>query len=107
MVSRLAEARGQCLATAANAFDHAVERRILLVDRIIRIHQVFLRRHLISARLAVADGRLRYRLLVRAHQRSWGRIWRTTRFRPGRRGADPGHERHSYNQLSPAVPPHY
>jgi len=47
--------RGQYLATAANAVDHAVERRVLLVDWIVRIHQVFLRGHLIGARLAVAD----------------------------------------------------
>jgi small-conductance mechanosensitive channel len=49
------EVRGQYLATAANAVDHTVERRVLLVDWIVRIHQVFLRGHLIGARLAVAD----------------------------------------------------
>src|SRR5882672_9622805 len=46
---------GQYLATAANAVDHAVERRVLLVDRIVWIHQAFLRGHLIGARLSVAD----------------------------------------------------
>ena len=49
----------QCLATAANAFDHAVERRVLAIDWIVRItHQVLLRGHLIRARLAVPDRRL-------------------------------------------------
>src|SRR6267378_8431693 len=38
---------GQYLATTANAVDHAVERRVLLVDRIVWIHQVLLRGHLI------------------------------------------------------------
>jgi len=45
------------LATAANAFDHAVKRRVLAIDWIVRItHQVLLRGHLIRARLAVPDG---------------------------------------------------
>ena len=47
----------QYLATAANAFGHAVERCVLAIDCIVRItHQVFLRGHLIDPRLAVADG---------------------------------------------------
>ncbi|HXB76971.1 MAG TPA: hypothetical protein VNX23_06060, partial [Bradyrhizobium sp.] len=46
------------LATAANAFDHAVKRRVLAIDWIVRItHQVLLRGHLIRARLAVPDRR--------------------------------------------------
>jgi small-conductance mechanosensitive channel len=47
--------RGQYSATAANAVDHTVERRVLLVEWIVWIHRVFLRGHLIGARLAVAD----------------------------------------------------
>jgi hypothetical protein len=51
------------LATAANAFDHAVKRRVLAIDWIVRItHQVLLRGHLIRARLAVPDRRLRQQL---------------------------------------------
>src|ERR1700723_3423728 len=65
------------LATAANAFGHAVKSRVLAIDWIVRItHQVLLRGHLIGPRLAMPDRRLRYRLLVRAHQRNWGWISR-------------------------------
>jgi hypothetical protein len=42
-------------ATAANAFDHAVKRRVLAIDWIVRITQVLLVGHLIDPRLAVAD----------------------------------------------------
>src|SRR5258708_32982341 len=42
-------------AAATNALDLAVEGGVFLVGRIVRIAQVFLRRHLIGARLAVAD----------------------------------------------------
>jgi hypothetical protein len=39
-------------ATAANSFGHAVERRVLPIDWIVRIiHQVFFRGRLIGARL--------------------------------------------------------
>ena len=62
---RMAE---RILATAANAVDHAVERRVLLVDRIVRIHQVFFRRNLIGARLPVADRRIRQQLLARVRR---------------------------------------
>jgi hypothetical protein len=42
-------------ATATNAIDHAVERRVLLIDWIVRIHQVSLRWHLTGARLAMSN----------------------------------------------------
>src|SRR5258707_11093767 len=57
--------RSGYLATAANAVDHPVERRVLLVDWILRIHQALLRGHLIGARLATPSPQcLRQRLLV-------------------------------------------
>jgi hypothetical protein len=40
-------------ATVTNAIDHAIERRVLLIDWIVRIHQVSLRWHLNGARLAM------------------------------------------------------
>jgi hypothetical protein len=44
------------LATAANAFDHSVKRRVLAIDWIVRItHRVLLRGHLIGPQLAVAE----------------------------------------------------
>jgi hypothetical protein len=53
------------VATAANAFDHSVKRRVLAIDWIVRItRQVLLRGHLIGPRLAVADRCLRQQLLV-------------------------------------------
>jgi len=58
------------LTTAANAVDHAVERRVLLVDWVVRTHQIFLRGHLVSTRLAVPHRRLRKHLPVRAHRRA-------------------------------------
>jgi len=62
----------QYLATAANAFDHAVERGVLAIDCIVRItRQVFLRGHLIGPRLAVADRRLRQQLVVRVRRWGW------------------------------------
>src|ERR1700730_6106363 len=69
------------LATAANAVDHAVERRVLPVDWIVRIHQAFLRGHLISTRLAVPHRCLRQQLLFRVHRRSCGWISRASRLR--------------------------
>ena len=62
----------RALATAADAFDLAVERGVFLVQRIIRIAQVFLRWHLIGARLTVADWGFgnRLRLICRARRRS-------------------------------------
>src|ERR1700692_1930939 len=46
----------QYLATAANAFGHAVKRRVLAIDWIVRItRQVLLLGRLIDPRLAVAD----------------------------------------------------
>jgi hypothetical protein len=62
----------QYLATAANAFDHAVKRRVLAIDWIVRItRQVLLRGHLIGPRLAVADRCLRQQLLVRVRRWRW------------------------------------
>ena len=92
----------QYSATAANAFDHAVKRRVLAIDWIVRIiHQVLLRGHLISTRLAMPDRRLRYRLLVRAHQRSWGWISRTSRrLRNRHRSVHQGQQRYRRDQLS-------
>src|ERR1700722_1952834 len=90
------------LATAANAFGHAVERCVLAIDCIVRItHQVFLRGHLIGPRLAVADRRLRQQLLVRV--RRWklcGWILRTNRLRNRHRSVDQGQQRYSRDQLS-------
>src|SRR5260370_38240432 len=70
----------QYLATAANAFDHAVKRRVLAIDWIVRIiHQVLLRGHLIGPRLAVADRCPRQQLLVRVRRWRWcGWISRTS-----------------------------
>jgi hypothetical protein len=52
--------RAKYLTTAANAFDHTVKLCVLAIDWVVRItHQVILRRHLIGARLAVADRCLR------------------------------------------------
>ena len=92
----------QYLATAANAFGHAVERCILAIDCIVRItHQVVLRGHLIGPRLAVADRRLREQLLVRV--RRWklcGWILRTNRLRNRHRSVDQGQQRYRRDQLS-------
>src|SRR3954452_15362427 len=52
------------LAAAADAPDLFVERGVFLVGLAVRVAQVFLRRHLIRARLAVADGSLRKRLVL-------------------------------------------
>jgi hypothetical protein len=46
------------------------------------------------------DRRLRYRLLVRAHQRSWGWISRTNRLRNRRRSVDQGQQCYRRDQLS-------
>src|ERR1700738_4295576 len=76
------EVRGRYLATAANAVDHPVESRVLLVDRIVRIHKVFLREHLSGARLAVADRcGIRQQLPARVRRWRYGRIWRTSGLR--------------------------
>src|ERR1700722_3949710 len=66
------ERRGRpVLATAANAFDHSVKRRVLAIDWIVRITQVLLVGHLIDPRLAVADWR-RQQSAVRARRlRRW------------------------------------
>src|SRR5258705_4692635 len=92
----------QYLATAANAFDHAVQRRVLAIDWIVRIsHQVFLRGHLISTRLAVADRCLRQQLLVRVRRWRWcGWISRTNRLRNRHRSVDQGQQRYRRDQLS-------
>src|SRR6202022_3512386 len=95
------EVRGRYLATAANAVDHAVERRVLLVDWIVRIHQVFLRGHLIGARLAVADRcGIRQQLLARVRRWRGGWIWRTSRLRYRHRSVDQGQQRYRRDQLS-------
>src|SRR6202162_5359821 len=92
----------QYLATAANAFDHAVKRRVLAIDWIVRIsHQVFLRGHLISTRLAVADRCLRQQLLVRVRRWRWcGWISRTNRLRNRHRSVDQGQQRYRSEELS-------
>jgi hypothetical protein len=52
-------------------------------------------------RLAMPDRRLRYRLLVRARQRSWGWISRTSRrLRNRHRSVDQGQQRYRRDQLS-------
>jgi hypothetical protein len=48
------------LATAADAFDHAVKRCVLAIDWIVGVtHQFPLRGPLIAPQLAVAEGHLR------------------------------------------------
>jgi hypothetical protein len=93
---------GQYLATAANAFDHSVKRRVLAIDWIVRItRQVLLRRHLIGPRLAVADRCLRQQLLVRVRRWRWcGWISRTSRLRNRHRSVDQGQQRYRRDQLS-------
>jgi len=88
------------LTTAANAVDHAVERRVLLVDWVVRTHQIFLRGHLASTRLAVPHRRLRKHLPVRAHRRSCGWISRAGRLRNRRRTVDKGQQGYRRDQLS-------
>jgi hypothetical protein len=93
--------RGQYLTTAANALHHAVERRVLAIDWIVRIHQVFLRGHLIGARLAVADRcAIRHQLVVRVRRWRCGWIWRTSRLRNRHRSVDQGQQRYRRDQLS-------
>src|SRR5216684_8269048 len=104
------EVRGQYLATAANAVDHAVERCVLAIDWIVRIHQVFLRGHLIGARLAVADRcGIRQQLLARIRRCRCGWISRTNRLRNRYRTVDQGQQRYCCDQLShdgsPNLPP--
>jgi hypothetical protein len=93
---------GQYLATAANAFDHSVKRRVLAIDWIVRItRQVLLRGHLIGPRLAVADRCLRQQLVVRVRRWRWcGWISRTSRLRNRHRSVDQGQQRHRRDQLS-------
>src|SRR6267154_158221 len=88
------------LATAANAVDHAVERRVLPVDWIVRSHQVFLRGHLVSTWLAVSHRCLRQQLLVRVRRWRCGWIWRTSRLRNRHRSVDQGQQRYRRDQLS-------
>src|SRR3984893_10285731 len=88
------------LATAANAVDHAVERRVLVVDWIVRIHQFFLRGHLVSTRLAVPTGASGKHLLVRVHRRRCGWISRASRLRNRRRTVDKGPPGYRRDQLS-------
>jgi hypothetical protein len=85
----------QYLATAANAFDHAVKRRVLAIDWIVRItHQVLLRGHFIGPHLVVAERCLRQQLLVRVRRWRWcGWISRTNRLRNRRRSVDQGQQR--------------
>src|SRR5258708_16365842 len=92
----------QYLATAANAFDHAVKRRVLAIDWIVRIiRQVLLRGHLIGPRLAVADRCLRQQLLVRVRRWRWcGWISRTNRLRNRPRSVQHGQQRYRRDQLS-------
>ena len=95
------------LATAANALGHAVEIRVLSVDRIVRIiHQVFLRGHLIRARLAVAGRRVTRRQLLPRVRRSRVRrsmcirVSRTSRLRNRRGSVDQGQQRYRRDQPS-------
>jgi hypothetical protein len=93
--------RGQYLATAANAVDHAVERRVLAIDWIVRIHQVFLRGHLIGVRLAVADRcSIRKQLLARVRRWRCGWTSRASRLRNRHRSVDQGQQRYRRDQLS-------
>src|SRR6266850_3588310 len=92
---------GQYLATAANAVDHAVERRVLLVDRIVWIHQVLLRGHLIGARLSMADRcGIRQQLLARVRRWRCGSISRTSRLSNRHGSIDQGQQRYRRDQLS-------
>ena len=75
--------RAHYLTTATNAIHHAVERRVLLIDGIVRIHQALLRWHLIGARLAMSHRCLRQRLLVYVYRRTCARISRITWLRCG------------------------
>jgi hypothetical protein len=63
-ISRRANESTTCisrrLAAAADAFDRLVECGVLAIDRIVRIAEVFLVRHLIGTRLAVSDRRLQW-----------------------------------------------
>src|SRR5258707_15695935 len=92
----------QYSATAANAFDHAVKRRVLAIDWIVRItHLVLLRVHLIGPRLAVADRCLRQQLLVLVRRWRWcGWISRTNGLRNRHRTVDQGQQRYRRDQLS-------
>src|SRR6202162_1083794 len=92
----------QYLATAANAFDHAVKRRVLAIDWIVRItRQVLLRGHFIGPQLAVAERCLRQQLLVRVRRWRWsGWISRTNRLRNRRRSVDQGQQRNRRDQVS-------
>ena len=61
-------------ATAANAFDHSVKRRVLAIDWIVRVtHQFLLRGTLIAPQLAVAERCLWRQLLVRFRRSRWRR----------------------------------
>src|SRR3984893_10028989 len=101
-LSGLSRAISQYLATAANAFDHAIKRRVLAIDWIVRItRQVLLRGHLIGPRLTVADRHLRQQLLVRVRRWRWcGWISRTSRLRNRHRSVDQGQQRYRRDQLS-------
>jgi hypothetical protein len=90
----------QYLATAANAFDHAVKRRVLAIDWIVRITQVVFRGHLIDSRLAVAD-RCRQQSIVRVRRwRLCGWISQTNRLRNRPRSVDQGQQRYRRDELS-------
>jgi len=90
------------LATAANALGHAVKRRVLSVDWIVRIsHQVRLRGHLIGLRLAVADRCVaREQLLPRIRRSMCGWVSRTSRLRNRHGSVDQGQQRYRRDQLS-------
>jgi len=91
----------QYLATAANAFDHAVKRRVLAIDWIVWITEALLVGHLIGPRLAVANRCLRQQLLVSVRRWRWcGWISRTNRLRNRRRSVDQGQQRYRRDQLS-------
>src|SRR5882672_2216149 len=95
------EVRGQYSAAAANAVDDTVERRVLLVDWIVRVRQVLLGRHLIGARLAVADRCGKRQSLV-ARVRRWrcSSIPRIIRMDNRHRSVDQDQQHYRRDQLS-------
>jgi hypothetical protein len=77
---RVSFGRSGYSATAAN-IERAVERCVLLINWIVRIRQVFLRWHLIGARLGIPPRGLYQRLPLYVHRRKCDRISRTTQRR--------------------------
>src|SRR6266702_2233928 len=84
------------LAAAADALDLAIKRRVFLVGGIARNAQILLRRHLIGARLAVADRGFTRRGGIGSARRSG----LATRLRHRDRSTHQDQQRHRYDQLS-------